>query len=359
MELAGVDDDPGRREQVSVARPTIADIARRVGVSKGAVSFALNGRPGVSVDTRERILRAAAELNWRPHSAARALSGAKAGAVGLVIARPARTLGVEPFFAQILSGMQATLSAGSIALHLLVVEDTAAEIDTYRRWTSERRVDGVVLVDLKARDPRPAVLQDLGIPSVVLGGHGRHGTLASVWADDRAAMLSIVDYLAALGHTRIAHVAGLPEFQHTQRRMRALRDAADRMGLAEAVSLPTDFSDTEGAATTRALLSRPRRPSAIIYDSDLMAVAGLGVATEMSVPVPGELSIVAFDDSVLTRVVHPALTSLSRDTFALGGRVAGELLAVIADPSRRRNVKTPTPRLTVRESTAPPPSPHR
>ena len=336
-----------------MTRPTIADIADRVGVSKGAVSFALNGRPGVSVATRERILRAAAELNWRPHSAARALGGARADAVGLIIARPARTLGVEPFFAQILSGLQATLSAESIALHLLVVEDTDAEIEMYRRWTAERRVDGVIMVDLLARDPRPAVLRQLGVPSVVLGGPGRHG-LSSVWVDDRVAMLSIVDYLAALGHRRIAHVAGLPGFQHTRRRIRALRDAADRVDLVETESLPTDFSDTEGAATTRTLLSGPRPPSAIIYDSDVMAVAGLGVATEMGVPVPARLSIVAFDDSVLTRIVHPALTSLSRDTVALGGQVATELLAVIADPARTRSVQAPTPRLTVRESTAPP-----
>jgi DNA-binding LacI/PurR family transcriptional regulator len=337
-----------------VTRPTITDIARRVGVSKGAVSFALNGRPGVSDATRARILRAVEELNWRPHSAARALGGARADAVGLVIARPARTLGVEPFFAQLLSGMQARLSAGSIALHLLVVEDTAAEIEVYRRWTVEHRVDGVVLVDLKTRDPRVAALQELGLPSIVLGGPGRHGSLSSVWADDRQAMLSIVEYLAALGHTRIAHVAGRPEFQHTRRRMRVLRESADRLGLVEAVSLPTDFSDTEGAAVTRALLSRSPRPTAVVYDSDLMAVAGLGVAAEMAVPVPAELSIVAFDDSVLTRIVHPALTALSRDTFSLGGEVAEALLAVIAEPSRVRNLKTPTPRLTVRESTAPP-----
>jgi DNA-binding LacI/PurR family transcriptional regulator len=337
-----------------VPRPTIADIARRAGVSKGAVSFALNGRPGVSEATRARILRAVEEMNWRPHSAARALGGARADAVGLVFARPARTLGYEPFFAQILSGMQAVLSTHSVALHLLLVEDTAAEIEVYRRWSGEHRVDGVVLVDLQVHDPRVAVLQELDLSCVVLGGPGRHGRLSSVWADDRAAMLSIVEYLAALGHTRIAHVAGLPAFQHTRRRMRALRDAAARLSLAEAVSLPTDYSDAGGAATTRALLARPAPPTAVVYDSDLMAVAGLGVAAEMRVAVPAELSIVAFDDSTLTRIVHPALTAMSRDTFALGRQVAEALLAVIADPGRSHNLKTPTPRLTVRESTAPP-----
>ncbi|WP_084963781.1 LacI family DNA-binding transcriptional regulator [Thermoactinospora rubra] len=337
-----------------MARPTIADIARRAGVSKGAVSFALNGRPGVSEATRALILRVAEEMNWRPHSAARALVGARAQAAGLVIARPARTIGVEPFFAQLLSGLQAGLSAQGVALHLLIVEDTDAEIAVYRQWASEHRVDGFILVDLQTRDPRVEVLEELGVPSVVLGGPGRHGSLSSVWADDREAMLSIADYLAALGHERIAHVAGLPEFRHTQRRIRALRDSSRRLGLGEVVSLPTDFSDAEGAAATRALLSRVDRPTAIVYDSDVMAVAGLGVAAEMGVAVPRELSIVAFDDSVLARIVHPALTALSRDTFALGEQVAVTLLETVADPGRPRNVKTPTPRLTVRESTAVP-----
>jgi DNA-binding LacI/PurR family transcriptional regulator len=337
-----------------VARPTIADIARRVGVSKGAVSFALNGRPGVSEATRARILQVADEMNWRPHSAARALGGARAGAVGLVIARPASTLGVEPFFAQLLSGLQARLSAESMAMNLLVVEDSAAEIEIYREWTSAHRVDGFVLVDPTVRDPRFEALEELGVPAVVLGGPGRFGALSSVWADDREAMLSVVDYLAALGHRRVAHVAGLPGLRHTQRRIRALRDSVRRLGLVNTVSLPTDFSDAEGAAATRALLSRPRRPTAIVYDSDVMALAGLGVAGEMGVRVPGEVSILSFDDSVLTRVTHPSITSLSRDTIALGGQVAEVLLQVIADPALRRDVKTATPRLVVRESTAPP-----
>ncbi|WP_406864964.1 LacI family DNA-binding transcriptional regulator [Streptomyces sp. HUAS MG47] len=336
-----------------MARPTIADIARRAGVSKGAVSFALNGRPGVSETTRARILQVAEEMNWRPHSAARALGGARADAVGLVLARPARTIGLEPFFGQLLSGLQAGLSVRGTALHLLVVEDTAAEIEVYRRWTSEHRVDGFVLVDLQVRDPRVPVLEELGVPALVIGGPGRHGSLPSVWADDREAMVSIVDYLAALGHRRIAHLAGLPAFQHTQRRIRAVRDSARRLGLT-AVSLPTDFSDAEGAAATRTLLARPERPTAIIYDSDVMAVAGLGVAAEMGVAVPGELSLVSFDDSALARIVHPSLTALSRDTFALGEQVARTLLGLVDDPATAGDTKNPTPRLTVRESSAPP-----
>jgi DNA-binding LacI/PurR family transcriptional regulator len=323
-----------------MARPTIADIATRAGVSKGAVSFALNGRPGVSDATRERILKIAEQMSWRPHSAARALGASRVDSVGL--------------FAHLLSGVQSGLSAESISLQLLIVEDTAAEIEVYRRWTSEHRVDGVILVDLTVKDPRVEALKALELPAVVIGGRGGKGALASVWADDRDAMLSIVEYLAALGHRRIAHVAGTPNFQHTQRRIRAVRDAAPRLGLLDAPSLTTDFSDAEGAAITRKLLSQPDRPTAIVYDSDVMAVAGLGVAMEMGVSVPGDLSIVAFDDSILTQLMHPALTALSRDTFDFGRQAAEVLLQTIADPGTVINRRSSDPVLTVRESTAPP-----
>jgi DNA-binding LacI/PurR family transcriptional regulator len=342
------------RSGVNKGRLTIADIAREVGVSASAVSFALNGKPGVSEATRARILQYAQEMNWRPNSAARALGGARVGAIGLVLARPTKTLGAEPFYAQIIYGMQAILSARSVALLLQVVDDTEAELEVYRRWSAEKRVDGLLLVDLQADDPRIAVVEDLGVPAIVLGGPGGHGSLPSIWADDREAMLACAQYLAALGHTRIAHVAGMPSFLHTQRRIKALKDSADRLGLADTQSLTTDFSDTEGAAATRDLLSSPAAPTAIIYDSDLMAVAGLGVAAEMGVRVPEDLSIVSFEDSVLTQIVHPALTALSRDTYAYGTQVAEALMRIVDDPSTGADIKAQTPRLTVRESTARP-----
>jgi DNA-binding LacI/PurR family transcriptional regulator len=117
-----------------VKRPTITDIARIAGVTKAAVSFALNGQPGVSVATRQRILAIAEEIGFEPNSAARALSDGRAGAYGLVIDRPARLLGLEPFFMQLISGIQAELSGGHTALLLATAEDQAAEIAMYRSW---------------------------------------------------------------------------------------------------------------------------------------------------------------------------------------------------------------------------------
>ncbi|MFI5935880.1 LacI family DNA-binding transcriptional regulator [Actinoplanes sp. NPDC051494] len=326
-------------------RPTIADIARRAGVSPGAVSFALNGRPGVSEQTRARVVEVAREMRYRPHRAARALGGARAGIVGMVLARDPRTLGSEHFYTQLLYGMQDVLAARSTAVQMQFVRDTAAELALYRDWASEYRVDGLVLVDPLVGDPRVAVVGELRIPAVTLGPDRDDG-LPGVWADDGAAMTTIVDHLTGLGHRHIAHVAGPPVYRHTARRAAVVR------GLDGGESVPTDFSDAQGAAATRALLSRPGPPSAIIFDSDLMAAAGLGVALEMGVRVPRDLSIVSFDDSVLTRVVHPGLTSLSRDTYALGAQVAECLLAVMADPGARPGVRAATPELVVRGSTA-------
>ncbi|WP_019544424.1 LacI family DNA-binding transcriptional regulator [Streptomyces sulphureus] len=330
------------------------DVAERAGVSESAVSFALNGRPGVSEATRERVRSVAEELGWRPSTAARALSGEGAATVGLVLARPARTLGVEPFFLQLVSGVQQVLAERQLGLLFQVVEDVAAECAMYEHWWAEHRVDGVLLVDPRAEDPRPDVLASLGLPGVVVGGTEARRGLSSVWVDDAGAMASVVEYLHALGHQRITHVAGLSELAHTQRRMASLRSETERLGLPHVRSLTTDYSDAEGAAVTRRLLDEPDPPTAVVYDNDVLAAAGVAAAAERRLPVPARLSLVSWEDSVLCRMVHPWLTALARDPLALG-RVAAEELTRLLDGAPARTAGVPVPRLVVRESTAPPP----
>ncbi|AJE81874.1 regulatory protein, LacI [Streptomyces albus] len=342
-------------------RPTIKDIARRAGVSESAVSFALNGRPGVSQTTRERVHRVAADLGWQPNSAARALSGERSGALGLVLARPAHTLGVESFFLQLVSGVQEVLAARKIALLFQVVEDTAAECELLRRWWAERRVDGVLVVDPRAQDPRPALLDSLGLPAVLVGAPAPGedaGSLSTVWADDSAAMASVLAHLHGLGHRRIVHVAGLAGLAHTERRIASLRAEAAALGLSGVRSVTTDYSDAEGAAATRRLLDAAEPPTAIIYDNDVMAVAGVSAAAERGVALPAELSVVAWDDSALCRVTHPRLTALVRDTTAFGRLAARELLDRL-DGGPARSVQAELPHLEPRESTAPPPPAER
>ncbi|WP_439690409.1 LacI family DNA-binding transcriptional regulator [Curtobacterium sp. SP.BCp] len=333
-------------------RTTIADIAARAGVSISAVSFALNDRPGVSPETRLRVQQIARELDWQPHTAARALGGAKAGSIGFVLNRPARTLGTESFFGDLISGIQLGLAGSHVGMNLLVARDADEELATYRDWWRGHRVDGVIVIDPRRDDPRLALLAELGMPTVVVGSHpSPAGSAPSVWIDDSDATDTVLRYLLALGHRRIAHVAGRPEYEHTAMRIERVRSFAVAGDLEDAVSVPTDYSAEAGARATRELLSRRDRPTAIIYDNDVLAVAGLGVASEMGVHVPGDVSIVSFDDSAMVRLVRPAITSLTRDTVELGQRAATLLRAQIDATEPLASLPGPALTLSVREST--------
>ncbi len=306
-------------------RITIADIAREAGVSTGAVSYALNDRPGVSEATRARILATAAELGWAPSSAARSLSGARTETVGLVLARDPAMLGIESFYMQFLAGIESELSRRSYALLLQVVPDRETELRAYRTWRAARRVDGVILVDPGVEDPRVRMFAEPdALPAVVVGDPSLAGGLTCVWTDDAAAVRESVRYLRAVGHRRIARVTGVETFGHTGIRDAAFRDEVATLG-AEGAVVRTDYSAVQGAAATRTLLTRDEAPTAIIYDNDVMAVAGLGVASELGLRVPRDVSIIAWDDSPLCEATYPRLSALSHDVTRYGAHVARRL----------------------------------
>ncbi|GAA3868117.1 LacI family DNA-binding transcriptional regulator [Streptomyces sedi] len=334
-------------------RPTMQDIALRAGVTKAAVSFALNGRPGVSEATRGRVLAIAEELGWQPSNAARALSDGRAGAFGLVIDRPAHTLGREPYFMRLISGIQSELATDTTPLLLTMAEDQAAEIALHRAWWARRAVDGVFLVDLRVDDGRVPVLEGLGMPTVVIGAPVGTGTLPAVWSDDASAVALVVAHLAELGHRRLGRVSGPERLRHTSLRTEAFaRELAERGLTGRTVA--ADYSGEGGAAATRRLLEGEDRPTALVYDNDVMALSGLAAAQGLGLRVPADVSVVAWDDSALCALVNPPLTALSRDIGAYGARAARSLRAA-AEGRRPGDQRDAGFSLTSRGSTAPPP----
>ncbi|MBB4760622.1 LacI family DNA-binding transcriptional regulator [Amorphoplanes digitatis] len=329
---------------------TMADIARRVGVSRIAVSYAINGRPGVSADLRRRILVIAREVGYRANGPALALHGAAASAVGLVLLRSSAALTVEVFRRQLIAGIQAELSARGFGLALQLVADLAEEVQVYRRWAAERRVDGVLICDPRLDDPRIPVVRRLGLPAALVGGTPRDH-LPGAWCDDTGWTRDLVDHLGELGHARIARVSGPAGMVHTTLRDAAMRKACARRGIRLTV-VRGDYTGADGAARTRELLRRKPRPTAIVYDNDVMAVAGLGVADELGLAVPAELSVVACEDSPLCQVVGPPLTAIRRDIAAFGSLATAQLFAAL-DGEVRRPVQAESGRLEVRRSTGP------
>ncbi|GGQ26075.1 hypothetical protein GCM10010279_37440 [Streptomyces mutabilis] len=148
--------------------------------------------------------------------------------------------------------------------------------------------------------------------------------LSLIWTDDAAAVAEAVRYLAALGHRRVAHVGGPRGLGHSAIRTTAFERTMERtmgeLGLGSGPHAETSFSGEEGARATRSLLLARERPTAILYDNDIMAVAGLGVAAEMGISVPDDLSLLAWDDSQLCRLTHPTLSAMHFAVWFTGRR---------------------------------------
>ena len=334
-------------------RTTIADVARRAGVSKGLVSFALNDRPGVSAETRQRIIAAADELGWRPSIRARSLSSDRAFALGLVLARDPDIIAGDPFFPAFISGVESVLAPAGQALVLSMVESGDAESRTYRQLATQGRVDGVIISDLRAADSRISLVRELGLRAVTLGAPDLPSPFPAITVDDAAGIRASVSHLASLGHTRIAHVGGPARMLHGSRRRESFTAAMRELGLADDIVVETDFSAAAGAAATLELIERDRPPTAIVYSNDPMAIAGLGVAQRAGLDVPGDLSITGFDGSDVGRYLHPALTTVSTTARQWGVAAASALLQLI-DGDEVGDTDLEPAQLVVRDSTAPP-----
>jgi DNA-binding LacI/PurR family transcriptional regulator len=212
-------------------------------------------------------------------------------------------------------------------------------------------VDGVFVVDLQVGDRRIGVLEEMRMPAVVIGTPRGAGTLPAVWQDDRAAVEMVVGHLAELGHRRIARVGGYAKYWHSALRSEAFVAVSAAAGI-QAVSVPGDYTSEYGAEVTRGLLSAADPPTAILYDNDVMAIAGLGVAQRMGVDVPDGVSIVSWDDSATCEVMHPSVTALRRDIPA-AGVAAARMLRDLAAGRRPGNQAEAAPVLQVRMSSGP------
>lgn len=316
-------------------RPTIHDIAAAVGVSTAAVSFALNGKPGVSPATRQEILDAAKELGWAPNTAARALSTRKARAAGMVITRPKDSYASERFFFDFITGMQGVLSELRIDLVLATARTLADEMDIYTRWWRHGTVDGVFVLDPREEDSRPKLLKELSIPAVVIGK--KVEGLGAVLASDADMMTILATHLVSRGATHIGFVSGLESLMHTKARQDAVVEFARSAGVSVSVSCGSDQTESSGYSETLNLLEHTGVkcsfgsgvPDAIIYDNEVLALGGLMALRDRGMKVGRDILIASCEDSEICRFTKPQITAISRDPAIMGEHAARVLSGLV------------------------------
>ncbi|GHJ41370.1 LacI family DNA-binding transcriptional regulator [Streptomyces sp. TS71-3] len=338
-----------------VRRPTIKEVATAAGVSTAAVSQAFNQKGRLSAGTRQRILDTAVRLGWSPSAPAAALRSSRTRTLALVVRRPADVLGADPHFSELITGLEGELAPRGYGLLLHLVAGVQEENLVYERFAAEGRVDGAVLTDARTDDTRPALLARHGLPAVMLGAPDRTAPVPVVGLGHQGAGIAeAVRHLIGLGHRRIGYVAGPAELQHTRMRHGVFEAELRAAGLRPFAVLHTDFTERAAVAATEALLDAPNRPTAIVYANDSMAVCGIGTAQRAGLRVPGDLSVIGYDNLPLGHWLHPRLTTVDQQVQRVGAAAARLLLARCGEDVEELPLDG-RPRLVARESTGPAP----
>jgi DNA-binding LacI/PurR family transcriptional regulator len=332
---------------------TIVDVASRAGVAISSASVALNGRPGVSDSTRQRVQEVADELGFSPSVRGKSLSAQRAFALGLVVQRDTTVLESDPFFGAFLGGVESILSGRDYALVLQMATESGEALQRYRRLAADSRVDGVFLLDIQTDDPRVPLLQDLALPAV--GTNAPDGfPFPSIRQDHTAGIRSLVNYLIGVGHTRIAHVTGPTRFIHTHQREGAWREGLAAAGLDPGPAVLGDFTYEGGRRAADQLLGIAERPTAVICANDLTAIGFMTRVQELGLSVPADISVAGYDGIGFGGYLRPTLTTVKTAPAEMGAEAARLLLDVI-DGLDVSDVDVAAAALLLRESTGPAP----
>lgn len=337
------------------SRATLADVATAVGVSRATVSKALNGRGDISSDTRERVLAAAAELNYRPTTSPGLLAGRRALAVVFDI--PA-----SPYILGVLQGVLSATTETHLDLITRLAPDrtTRTQRAVAREWVAEQQESGVVgIIGLTLSRPDALIEAASGasLPFVIVDPvDTHHSRMVSVGSSNWAGARTATEHLIDLGHRRIAWVGGPEASDAARDRVYGYQAALDAAGIAidPALIRADQFSVAAGAHNARELLTSAEPPTAIMAGNDEIAVGVLATAHELGVRVPEDLSVTGFDDTPQAAWTTPPLTTVHQHLGGMGA-MAVQTILMMTDGRRpsSRHVELATS-LTLRESTAPP-----
>lgn len=320
---------------MSARKPTIDDVAKLSGVARTTVSRVLNGGPNVRDEVRDKVWAAVRTLDYRVNPQARSLAGGQSRLLALVLASD---LDAQPnsFYASALElgAMRECLQLGYQLLTRHVPQDRPDRHQQVLELIRSQRCQGVILTPPFADDVELiTAVQALGCQAALIspGGPGRLAA-DGVGIDEAAAAREIVRRLVSLGHRRFAFIAGIAGHLAAEQRLSGLYAALEEVGLAnDAVTVARgDFTFRSGAELTPALLALRPRPTALVCANDDMAAGALSAAHRLGVAVPDALSITGFDDTPVSEVVWPPLSTVHQPLRDMAGEAVRALSARIA-----------------------------
>jgi LacI family transcriptional regulator len=326
-------------------RPTMQDIADHVGVSKALVSLVFRNAPGPSAETRKRVLAAADELGYRVNRAAALMTARRSHLIG-VMANIRST-----FHAELVEDIVAEADRYGYEVVLGAVTPTHAEPAVVETLLSFR-CEALILLGPEIGD---AAVTELArrVPVVVVGRRMSGNTVDVVRTADGRGIGQVVDHLVELGHRRISHLSGGGGTIPADRRAGYVR-AMKRHGLSDAIDIVDgDFTERSGMLAAQELLRRRRRPTAVCAANDQSAIGLLDQLLRAGVDVPGDIAVAGYDDSVLARLAHIDLTTVSQEPRQQAERAVRAVVERLDENRQDRLDVLLEPRLVVRHTTAP------
>jgi DNA-binding LacI/PurR family transcriptional regulator len=324
--------------------PTQEDVARKAKVSRALVSLVMRGSPKVSEARRRRVLRAAEELGYRPNAYARSLASKSNHTIGVMINDV-----TNPYFGGVYSSLAS--AAEHAGFDLLVAPGTrsAARETALVRTLLEHRVAGLALLSplMSAAELR-RLTSDW--PTVIVGRGATIAGVDVVATDERRAARSVIEHLVGLGHSDIVHVTG-GSGRAARDRVRGYREAMAEVGL-EPREVAGAFTHEGGQRAGREMLDLRPLPTAVFAANDLAAVGVMGVFDSAGVEVPGDVSVVGFDDSQIAQLDLVQLTSVRQPVEQFGTEAIELLLNRIDNPRTERATRELVPELVVRRTTS-------
>lgn len=328
---------------------TIADIARKGGVSKATVSRVLNNRPYVEKATRNKVLAIIEETGFVPHHSATSLAGGKTNILGLLVPSLA-----NPYSLTVIQGVAEKVAGKNLDLMLYTTGLSEKNQKKFLERLSKNAVDGLIVLLPRESTNFESELFSSDLPLVLIDHRSINADLPSIAVTNEKGGFDATEYLISLGHTKIGFIAGLLAFGCSVERLDGYKKGLEKYNLpfCEEYVVEGDFTEASGYRGAKELMLLPTPPTALFCSNDDMAIGAMQALEEMGKRIPGDVSIIGFDDSPRATLAFPRLTTIRQPLYQMGESAANLVVDLINGKSVAKKCIVLKTELIVRDSCA-------